>query len=325
MLPADEPVEFGAAEEAGYELLLAHPAGATAAELAREWARPEPLIDVLAMLAAIGAAESSDGFGWTARPPDAGLECWLTAQDRDLERARAHAAQLAAAYRAADPGRSAEQVVEVVTGRAMIAERVVAVQRGARQQIRCLDRPPYLDAVGTGAADLDSLARGVRYRAVYDRAALDLPSAVADIERLVAAGQVARVLPSLPAKLYLIDSDVAMLPLRTGPDGVDSMAVIAPGPLFDALSALFDGLWARALPFDLPGGGERRARGGAPDDRRLIALLLAGLTDAAIARQLAIGHRTVQRRVAGLMAAHGARTRFQAGVQIALRSEDGEH
>ena len=39
MPPADEALEFGAAEEAGYELLLGHPGGATAAELARDWIR----------------------------------------------------------------------------------------------------------------------------------------------------------------------------------------------------------------------------------------------------------------------------------------------
>src|SRR2546430_2156592 len=82
----------------------------------------------------------------------------------------------------------------------------------------------------------------------------------------------------------------------------------------DALVKLFDGLWARALPLHPPGDGQRSG----PLAQRLITLLLSGLTDEAIAHQLGLSHRTVQRRVAALMAELGAHTRFQAGVQAAL-------
>ncbi|MFE9310648.1 hypothetical protein ACIQCF_23520 [Streptomyces sp. NPDC088353] len=44
-----------------------------------------------------------------------------------------------------------------------------------------------------------------------------------------------------------------------------------------------------------------------------LALLHVGLTDAAIARQLGMGHRTVQRRLHALMMEVGAATRFQLG------------
>ncbi|MGW2182712.1 hypothetical protein ACWCXX_32455 [Streptomyces sp. NPDC001732] len=43
------------------------------------------------------------------------------------------------------------------------------------------------------------------------------------------------------------------------------------------------------------------------------ALLHVGLTDAAIARQLGLGHRTVQRRLHALTDEVGAVTRFQLG------------
>jgi DNA-binding NarL/FixJ family response regulator len=46
----------------------------------------------------------------------------------------------------------------------------------------------------------------------------------------------------------------------------------------------------------------------------LLGLLVAGLKDETIARQLGVSLRTVQRRIAALMHELGARTRFQAGV-----------
>ncbi|MFG2881749.1 hypothetical protein ACGFYV_05395 [Streptomyces sp. NPDC048297] len=50
-----------------------------------------------------------------------------------------------------------------------------------------------------------------------------------------------------------------------------------------------------------------------PVDRQIVAFLHVGLTDAAIARQLGMGHRTVQRRLQALMTRVGAATRFQLG------------
>ncbi|WP_328951581.1 hypothetical protein OG345_03735 [Streptomyces sp. NBC_01220] len=44
-----------------------------------------------------------------------------------------------------------------------------------------------------------------------------------------------------------------------------------------------------------------------------MALFHVGLTEAAVARQLRMGHRTVQRRLQALMDEVGAATRFQLG------------
>jgi DNA-binding NarL/FixJ family response regulator len=44
-----------------------------------------------------------------------------------------------------------------------------------------------------------------------------------------------------------------------------------------------------------------------------------GMPDETIARQLGIGHRTVQRRVQTLLTRLGAASRFQAGVLAASR------
>jgi DNA-binding NarL/FixJ family response regulator len=66
------------------------------------------------------------------------------------------------------------------------------------------------------------------------------------------------------------------------------------------------------------------ARSGRRRDRRLIALLLSGPTDQAIARQLGVGHRMMQRRVAALIDDLDVHTRFQAGVQAAFRGASSD-
>lgn len=107
--------------------------------------------------------------------------------------------------------------------------------------------------------------------------------------------------------------------------GTEAIVVVHPSVLLDALSGLFENLWERALPLPLDGTDASAPRAGGtaqepePADGRLLALLLLGLTDQAGARQLGVSHRTVQRRVSALLDELDARTRFQAGAQLALR------
>ena len=94
------------------------------------------------------------------------------------------------------------------------------------------------------------------------------------------------------------------------PTGADAALVVHPSELLRALGLLFEGLWERAGP-----AGRPAVRG----QDRLVELLLSGQTDEAIGRALGVSPRTTQRYIAAMMAADGARTRFQAGVQVALR------
>jgi len=94
--------------------------------------------------------------------------------------------------------------------------------------------------------------------------------------------------------------------------------VVHPSALLEALGALFESLWARALPLPLP--GEELATEDRPsrEEARLLALLTTGLPDVVIARQLGLSYRTYQRRLRELLSRLGAETRFQAGVRAVL-------
>lgn len=327
--PAEGAAELAAvglspSEESVYELLVDR-SPATLSELLAVWGGADSLPDVLAGLESKGLVIRVPGTAdqVAALAPDVALEALLVTAEERLHLAREEARQLAETYRtrSLSPGRT---VVELVTGRAELRQRVAQVQRAAHQEMRCLNRPPYVDRSGTVATELEFLARGVAIRNVYDRSAVEQPGTLAKIERLTGAGGQARVLPSVPLKLFLADERLALVALQPQPaagppvnrppaaDEIDAALVIFPSGLLEALSNLFEGLWSRALPI------APTARPAEPEQQRLIALLLSGLTDRAIARQLGIGHRTAQRRIAALMHHLGATTRFQAGVKAAL-------
>jgi DNA-binding NarL/FixJ family response regulator len=90
--------------------------------------------------------------------------------------------------------------------------------------------------------------------------------------------------------------------------------IATPSPaLVDGVHSLFAAAWQAAAGL----GSCLRAEAPAltPQARAILRMLGAGLTDEAAARQLGTSLRTYQRRVAELMAALDAGSRFQAGVR----------
>ncbi len=153
-----------------------------------------------------------------------------------------------------------------------------------------------------------ALQRGVRCRVVYDRSSLTEPSQPRTIEALTAAGEDARVSAEVPMKLVICDRRLALTPLSLQHGLTEAALVVHASGLLDALAALFESVWQRAIPVP-------ELISPADEHRRLLMLLASGLKDEAIARQLGIGERTVRRRIAALADRLGARTRMQLGIQ----------
>jgi sugar-specific transcriptional regulator TrmB/DNA-binding CsgD family transcriptional regulator len=308
---------------------------ATTAELAEALTSPQK--EVLRLLTGLHGrrlvrmSENDPRTPWSATAPDVAIERVLSERERAERRLREEITRLLDGYHRErgrrDPGRT--DLVEVVTGRDAIAEVWLSMQAGARREVAVLDKAPFVqdDVMGP---ELEALGRGVACRAVYERSALLLPGHLAKVRLLIAAGEEAVVVTELPFKLAIVDRRWALLPVASGAE-LDGALIVRPSPMLDALAQTFEAQWARAMPIpgtasrrdpgDQPGGdgGGRSGGGQRLASHELLTLLTAGMTDDAIARQLQVSARTVQRRVSELMGELGARNRFQAGVQAVRR------
>jgi DNA-binding Lrp family transcriptional regulator len=261
---------------------------------------------------------------FVAARPDVAINVLASQRQEELERTKRFAMNLLDEYRQADPGDPAE-LLQIVSGREAVQEAFRQLQLSAESEVLTFDRPPYVTQLldeplsEEGAVDNplqgELMDRGVRYRALYDREALEIPGRVRMIREAIARGESARVMDGVPMKLAIADESIALLPLSLTMEGLISYAIVVQAPpLILALRALFETLWRQAVP--IPVGGDDED---GPSDREILTLLSAGLKDEAVARQVGLGTRTLRRRIATLMDELGARTRFQAGSQAALR------
>jgi DNA-binding CsgD family transcriptional regulator/predicted DNA-binding transcriptional regulator len=249
--------------------------------------------------------------------PEVALEAMLRRKDQELAAARLVAERVNARFRAT-PARQPVDLVELVHGTERITERADRLLRQAKREVAFVDKPPYAQPPTVlHPAERELLGKGVRFRGVYDRSALELRDLAGDLEAGLALGEEARVVADAPLKMILVDRDFGLVPLRSDLPEIRTALVIRRCALLDALEALFGLLWREGLPLSLPAAEQPGVL--SFDDARLLALLTTGLPDRSIAKQLGMSYRTFQRRLRNLMTQLGAGTRFQAGLQAAAR------
>ncbi|MBC3985659.1 helix-turn-helix transcriptional regulator [Streptomyces sp. AC563] len=278
--------------------------------------------DSLSELSALAVVQPSpnEHSGFHAVPPEAAMELLLARQHAELaaqqhrvEASRAAAAQLIAECSALRP-RGDSGGSEIVHGADAIRARLAQLGAEAENEVTTLapggaHTPEDLEASrGPNATLLD---RGVRMRTIYLSSVRNHQPTLDHVGWLHSRGGKVRTTPTLPLRMIILDGRKAVLPLD--PADARAGAVILDGQsTLTALCALFESLWAAALPL----GDPAPPRGTAlpTQESETLRLLAVGLTDEAIAKRLGVSPRTARRIAADLMERLDARSRFEAGV-----------
>ncbi|BFU45439.1 transcriptional regulator TrmB [Krasilnikovia sp. MM14-A1004] len=276
----------------------------------------------LSHLIACGLVTSTPDGVYAAAPPAIALGALISERRAELRSAELALVTLAEEHRRAMAGRSISELIEVVTGVEAIRHRFAQVQHAARREVRSFVTAPFV-AVPPGENPVESqqVAQGVRYRVVIDRPALAEPGVVAETLESLRLGVQVRVAESLPIKLMLADAELGLVPLTAVAGEEPGAVLLHRAGLLTAMDALFEIVWRHAHPLDAgaldgptaPDGTDVETDVPTALDRRILALLLAGLTDQAVATQLDLSLRTLQRRLRHLMDLAGVQSRMQLG------------
>jgi DNA-binding CsgD family transcriptional regulator len=265
--------------------------------------------------AGLARRSGSDHSRYLPVPPDAGLEAMTLRRESELKQARIEVLNAYDEFRRTVHNESTTHLIEVVTGSAIV-ERIHQIKGGVQREILAIDSPPYYIG-GPNQEEIDHLRRGVSYRVVYSPESVEVPGYLTEnILPCVEAGEQARVLPDVPAKLTIIDGSIAFVSMSARDTDVNrSLLIIRPSSLLSALIGMFELCWRNALPLHASVGAEDDRL--EPIERRLLALLATGAADDTIARTLGISRRTFFRYLERLMNRTGASTRFQLALHAA--------
>ncbi|MCX4831950.1 LuxR family transcriptional regulator [Streptomyces sp. NBC_01016] len=269
----------------------------------------------------------SSDLGTSARQtadPDS-LRARFTDLQEDLRRADDALTHLLDTWRPPEHTRGEDRLVRILERRAEQARRVYEVEYGARTSLLVFQsgantvapvpttllepepepNPGPEPEPETAGSDDELTRRGgnpaAAYRVVVDRAFLSEPAAIRALDERLAAGHLVRVVDQPLIKLVVADGETALVQMEPG------RTVELRAPLVLLATELFESVWRRSRPY-LREDGDLN-----PTDRRILQLMLSGLTDAATAHQLGTSPRTVQRRVRALMDLAAVSSRLQLG------------
>ncbi|MGW5717863.1 helix-turn-helix transcriptional regulator [Amycolatopsis sp. NPDC003865] len=260
----------------------------------------------------------------TFRPvdPEFGLLSLVQTRQAELHRsqqelAQSHAAvsELIATLQAAAPRTEIDQLIGIDE----IQRRIEVLAN--RASTECLSFMPSgaqtPESIAAGAPlNSTALERGLTVRTIYLDSVRNDAATSKYATWLTSLGGEVRTRPTLPARLLVVDREIALLPLDHEHSRAGAIKLTTPGVVM-MLTAFFDHLWLDAAPF---GTEKPRDDGGLTgQERELLTLLSQGLTDEMAGRRLALSLRTVRRMMADLMKRLGAKSRFEAGMRASER------
>jgi DNA-binding CsgD family transcriptional regulator len=297
-----------------------------AAELGRTAAEIDKSVERLAEMGLLRSGEDDELIAVSPMLAEATV---LGAEDLELGARRAALEQRRDTIRRLTPtwndtlsGRVPESDVDVITDQNAIGNVLMHYADRCERELLSVapGRLPSARIDGrTRVANLYSLRRGIKTRAIYQHAALRDRATASYLNELAQHGAKIRFAASVPGRSLVIDRTVALLPIPTSDPARHGLAIVREPNVVAWVVATFEQQWVEATPLEdvvtrQPEEAELDATRAA-----ILRLMAQGEKDEAISRRLSISVRTCRRHIAEYMVQVGATSRFQAGV-IASRS-----
>jgi DNA-binding CsgD family transcriptional regulator len=312
-----------------YRALLRRPGTTLAEAAARLMLSAEDLDKPLSRLAEMGLVRSDDGDTFIAISPMLAEATALGAEDLELgarraalEERRNTIRQLVPDWNDALSESTREVAVDLISEESAISNVLMHYADNCETELLSVapGRLPTTRIDGrTRVANLYTLRRGIKTRALYQHTALRDRASRSYLHELADNGAKIRFAPSVPGRSLVVDRRVALLPIPTSDPGRHGLAVVREPNVVAWVIATFEQLWAEAAPLEEVINKQHDETEFDHTLSAILRLMAEGEKDEAISRRLSISVRTCRRHIADYMAQVGATSRFQAGV-IAARA-----
>lgn len=280
---------------------------------------------LLPVLEKRGMIQPVDGESWLVVPPDVAMPAFAAELEARARMARSTAQSLSRVYLRTRAVHRTDATSGVVLLESLIdvaqalhqvtttAQEWVLSSRADSPLSRYLLRAPR--AVST-TPFRGSQGDPLNVRLDIDPGLLPENDVLEIMQARVAAGDDVRLTHGVPFTGAVNDQGLAMIDL--GDDGGSPVGILLNGAAGSArVRAVLEFAWRLGTPWQPSSAPASDFDFLEPRDRSILRLMAGGVSDAAIARQLDISSRTVERRVRVLLDRLNATTRFQAGVLAA--------
>ncbi|MEU6895319.1 LuxR family transcriptional regulator [Streptomyces sp. NPDC046557] len=320
---------LGVGEDADiiYKEMLRNPtAGISEIALKVDWddARVRRGMDELARLSLVTSSRENPAVLRVA-DPRVGLSSLLRIREsevqqsqRDLEASRLALEGAISEYASIVPS-SDIPLFEQLDGPDSIRLKIEALVAGCESEIMEFVSPDMwgvVSAEAIRAVEETALERGVRIRSIGLGSIPKNSDMMHHMQWLARSGAQVRIAPTLPPHMVIYDRQTAIMPVD--PASARKGALVLEGSgIVAALCELFEQFWSTAAPIGIHSTGNADEL--MSQQQAILTLLSRGHTDEAIARRLGVSVRTSRRMTAGIASQLRAKSRFQMGVEAALR------
>lgn len=196
---------------------------------------------------------------------------------------------------------SAHDLVEILADADAVRRASTELMWLAEREVLVINTEHFRSGPGPARSNPPQVDEGTAVlRNIYTKAYLQEPNLKTYVDLSVASGNVVRIAATAPMKLVIVDDHRALVPLE--PTGLTASLLVKAPHLVTALRELFESVWRRSTDYPAARAGARvDAEARLHDEqRRILNMLVAGLKDDVIARDLGVSLRTVRRHVARL-------------------------
>lgn len=236
-----------------------------------------------------GLIEGGAGHGsrFSVVPPEKALPSLVAQEKEAISQREKLAAQLGQQlFSVVEPmEKGPDELIQVIRSARGVAERYERLQLEAKRQIEGFAKAPLFVTPGN-PVQKKVQRRGVRIRALYERAVLDNPEVRPFLAKWISQGEEVRIYPGeLPHKLAIFDRKRVLVHLSMPGDQMRTL-YIRHAELATSLGIAFEALWDRSEPLTVEpprkkpgqakraadsrnGGRHRSANGKASTDEKL--------------------------------------------------------
>lgn len=226
----------------------------------------------LTRLTDMGLVEAEAGYGgrFSPVPAEQALPSLITREREELSQREQIAGELTKELKSL--GEAAEsngesELIQVLRDPRVIGQRFERLQLEAKRQVDIMVRAPILNPRRDNPAQAKAQRRGIRFRCLYESAAIEDAEIKPYLEGWIAAGEEARVYDGkLPHKVAIFDAEVVLLPLIMAGEQMRAL-FIRHQELAEGLSMLFEFLWQQSESIS-PIGGKKTIRPAKSVDRK---------------------------------------------------------